>query len=294
MSNRNIGGIISAGATTGIQTRPTTVEYLVVAGGGGGGGFAGGGGGAGGLLTGTSYPVTTGSTITITIGAGGTCATGYSSGDNGSNTTFGSIKTLGGGGGATNAGSPGGSGGGSGRSANSPAGVAGTVGQGFPSGVKTADDCTGAGGGGAGGPGRPNVSGISGGHGGPGVASSITGSLVMYAGGGGGGIRVDGTQGSPQTGGLGTAGGGNAARYGDNTLNSGMKFWAQSGIVNTGGGGGGGTDPLFTGGVGGSGIVVLRYPSYLASALATTGSPTTYVTGQWRVYIFVASGTITF
>jgi hypothetical protein len=50
-----------------------------------------------------------------------------------------------------------------------------------------------------------------------------------------------------------------------------------------------------TGGqAGGSGIVVIRYPSYLAPATSTTGSPETYVTGFWRVYRFVASGTITF
>ena len=48
------------------------------------------------------------------------------------------------------------------------------------------------------------------------------------------------------------------------------------------------------GGAGGSGIVVIRYPSYLAQAASTTGSPETYVTGFWRVYKFVASGTITF
>jgi hypothetical protein len=39
---------------------------------------------------------------------------------------------------------------------------------------------------------------------------------------------------------------------------------------------------------------VIRYPSYLAPATSTTGSPETYVTGFWRVYRFVASGTITF
>jgi hypothetical protein len=71
-----------------------------------------------------------------------------------------------------------------------------------------------------------------------------------------------------------------------------------NGLANTGGGGGGGSngDTTYpqTGGVGGSGIVVIRYPSYLAPATSTTGSPETYVTGFWRVYRFVASGTITF
>jgi hypothetical protein len=47
-------------------------------------------------------------------------------------------------------------------------------------------------------------------------------------------------------------------------------------------------------GAGGSGVVIIRYPSYLAPATSTTGSPKMNVTGGWRVYTFVASGTITF
>jgi hypothetical protein len=68
-------------------------------------------------------------------------------------------------------------------------------------------------------------------------------------------------------------------------------------VQNTGGGGGAtsvttGGDLL--GGFGGSGIVVIRYPSYLAPATSTTGSPQTYIAGTWRVYVWVSSGTITF
>jgi hypothetical protein len=48
------------------------------------------------------------------------------------------------------------------------------------------------------------------------------------------------------------------------------------------------------GAAGGSGIVVLRYPSYLAPAEATTGSPQTYIAGPYRVYVFTSSGSITF
>jgi hypothetical protein len=66
-----------------------------------------------------------------------------------------------------------------------------------------------------------------------------------------------------------------------------------TGLANTGGGGGGGGRNT-TGGAGGSGIVILRYPSYLAPATSTTGSPEMVVSGGWRVYTFVASGTITF
>jgi hypothetical protein len=88
----------------------------------------------------------------------------------------------------------------------------------------------------------------------------------------------------------GPSGGGNGAQ--------GITPLATSGFTNTGGGGGGGAflsvSASSAGGAGGSGIVILRYPSYLAPATSTTGSPETYVTGAWRVYRFVASGTITF
>jgi hypothetical protein len=89
-------------------------------------------------------------------------------------------------------------------------------------------------------------------------------------------------------GGIGAAGGGNGA---------GLNIAANNGIANTGGGGGGGyTDDVggFGGATGGSGIVVLRYPSYLAPASSTTGSPQTYIAGAYRVYVFTSSGSITF
>jgi hypothetical protein len=73
---------------------------------------------------------------------------------------------------------------------------------------------------------------------------------------------------------------------------------ATSATINSGSGGGGGASSYYSGnifaGAGGSGIVIIRYPSYLAPATSTTGSPETYTTGGWRVYKFVASGTITF
>jgi hypothetical protein len=70
---------------------------------------------------------------------------------------------------------------------------------------------------------------------------------------------------------------------------------ATSGVANYGGGGGGSDQTNSqSSGAGGSGVVILRYPFYLAPATSTTGSPETYVTGFWRVYRFVASGTITF
>jgi hypothetical protein len=68
-------------------------------------------------------------------------------------------------------------------------------------------------------------------------------------------------------------------------------------LANTGGGGGarsGEGAASLSSGAGGSGIVVLRYPSYLAPAEATTGSPQTYIAGPYRVYVFTSSGSITF
>jgi hypothetical protein len=129
------------------------------------------------------------------------------------------------------------------------------------------------------------------GNGGAGIVSSITGSPVQYAGGGGGG----GYNSNP--GGLGTAGGGNGGYFVGNKLDVPFDRNGTSGLNNTGGGGGACTatgDGWLFGAAGGSGIVVIRYPSYQAAARVTTGNPRTYVNGPWRVYIFNASGTITF
>jgi hypothetical protein len=51
---------------------------------------------------------------------------------------------------------------------------------------------------------------------------------------------------------------------------------------------------LSSGGAGGSGIVIVRYPDTFAAARATTGSPTVTVSGGFRVYTFTGSGSITF
>ena len=53
----------------------TVTDLLVVASGGGGGSFIGGGGGAGGYRTSSSESVTTGTSYTITVGAGGPIGT---------------------------------------------------------------------------------------------------------------------------------------------------------------------------------------------------------------------------
>ena len=59
----------SSAASNSVTPIAFTVEYLVIAGGGGGGATRGGGGGAGGYLTASGFTVSTGSPITVTVGA---------------------------------------------------------------------------------------------------------------------------------------------------------------------------------------------------------------------------------
>lgn len=294
MPLRYMGGIVSA-VNTGLNQPVTQVEYLVVAGGASGqkgqpASNSGAGGGAGGVLQGSNYPVTVGTSITVTVGAGGAGSTsGAGTGSSGGNSVFGNITAVGGG--APFATSPsainGGSGGGG--SYTYPFGL-GTPGQGN-AGSGTSVSYSGGAGGGAGSAAFSVPGGVQGACGGTGIVSSITGSRVFYAGGGGGTFYRN-LAGSIA--GLGGAGGG-----GDGGTN--VASPAPAGLPNTGGGGGGTcTDYTANGGVeaaggnGGSGIVVIRYPSYLRPAASTTGSPQTYVSGAWRVYVWTSSGSITF
>jgi hypothetical protein len=67
-----------------------------------------------------------------------------------------------------------------------------------------------------------------------------------------------------------------------------------SGTANTGGGGGGGGAAGDGKGIGGSGIVIIRYLSIYPAATATTGSPSVTTSGSYRVYKWTGSGSITF
>ncbi len=246
------------------------VSYLVVAGGGGGGrtsnttrNRSSGGGGAGGMRTG-SLAVSPAS-YTITIGSGGAGSTDVNSkGANGSNSIFGSVTATSGGGGGSSTveeGAAGGSGGGGGGGGGDVGG-AGTSGQGNNGGAGCSACASstegGGGGGGAGAVGGAGTS-IAGGNGGAGSASSISGSSVTYAGGGGGGTYGSSGAGS------GGAGGGGA---GGNPNNNGT-----DGTVNTGGGGGGSggsNGASGNGGAGGSGIVIISYAT--AGKITLTGN----------------------
>jgi len=238
------------------------VEYLVVAGGGAGGGVdtggrnGTGGGGAGGFRTG--YLEVAAGSISITVGDGGAANTNSNmSGGNGGNSVFSTITSVGGGGGggatvdtkALYDGADGGSGGGASNYSSAGDGGDPVAGQGFAGGDSSGTG--GAGGGGAGAVGAGNSS-SSGGAGGAGLASSITGASVTYAGGGGGADYALG-------------GGGGAGGSGGGGAGIGTGRTPNAGTVNTGGGGGaiahGGNydEPqVALGGVGGSGIVIVR------------------------------------
>ena len=240
-------------------TKNKTVEVLVVAGGGSGGvGISGGGGGgAGGVVYNSSYSIISGNTYIVAVGNGGAGVTYLSHGNNGDNSSFGTIIAYGGGGGASENGSPrnrrglsGGSGGGNGRDSNSATGGTVTLGSGGTTygnvGGGSGAGWSGAGGGGgAGGVGMAgfggNRSNEKGGDGGVGISITIAGTPLELAGGGGGATQI-----RPNVG-IGKSGGGNGSKgsTGGSALNK------------TGSGGGG--SAAGTSGSGGSGIVIVRY-----------------------------------
>ena len=234
---------------------------------------------------GTALTVST-TTYPVTVGGGGSGASGSSPspagpGSTGSNSIFSTITSSGGGGGGRSTyttGSPdggltGGSGGGRGKN-NNGCGAAGNTppvspSQGFSGGATLATPAGGTGSGGGGGagaaggagsgpgtgPGQPQFNG----DGGDGLQININGTNTYYAGGGGGGSDVAPQPASPAPvyGGLGGQGGGGPGSYmGGSTSNNGT-----AGTTNTGGGGGGGElgCGTYSGGAGGSGIVIIRY-----------------------------------
>jgi hypothetical protein len=271
--------------TASLGTTPT-VDYLVVAGGGGGGSRGGAGAGAGGLLTGSSFAVTSGSVITVTVGAGGTGSTNGATnqpGTAGSNSVFSSITANGGGYGAGEGGNGGNGGSGGGAGTNNPtvltAGT-GIAGQGYAGGTNSTASAGGGGGAGAAG---SNAVTATGGAGGVGALNTYNGFSQYYAGGGGGGSQ--GTSGGAG----GTGGGGNG---GLTTTSTGI-----AGTANTGGGGGGGGAAAgtgYAGGNGGSGVVVIRYPQTYNPPSVVTGNPAVNYINGYRVYTWTNSGSVIF
>ena len=288
------------GAQSGITQPDFSLSYLVVAAGGGGGGW-GGGGGAGGMLTGSIDTVTSGSSFTMTVGAGGSAGTtGYTGGgDGGASSLAGSgyttVSTVGGGGGGWyngNDGRDGGSGGGGGIAEsgtnNVTSGGSGTAGQGNDGGRgggRSGVYYGGGGGGGAGQVGQDHVGQTRGGHGGSGSLSNITGTDTFYAGGGGGHTDRSGNASIRALGGPG--GGGDGGIY-NNPNRS-----AEEGDANTGGGGGSATGAGASydsySAAGGSGVVIVSYDS---SSLSGFGGIRTYNNNK-VAHTFQSTGTFT-
>ena len=280
------------------------VEYLVIAGGGGGGRSASnsaGGGGAGGYRCSVSGENSGGGvsaesplfiqpgTYPIIVGAGGAGPSSDAVGGAGSNSRFGRVLSIGGGGGAyqenanlrPTSGVPGGSGGGTAFGTQGSIEGFGIPEQGFRGGFhnpfRLSSNAQGTGGGGAGSPGvDAPTTGQHATNGGAGVSSSIDGSATTRAG-GGGGVMLVGTA----TGG--TGGGGNGARGGSSS--------GGDGTVNTGSGGGGASNTSGRGGNGGSGIVIFRVPTGTSVSFSGGVTHTTATVGDKTAYIVTATST---
>jgi len=289
-SGKTIHTFTSSGVFN-VTTGPLSVEYVVVAG-GASGGIKGGGGGAGGYRTATGFTVNPGPN-TVTVGAGGAQAFGVFNspapqalGKQGTASVFSTIVSQGGGGGgcdsSNTAGVNGGSGGGAagggygtgtaglgnrGDGTNQPsATTVPTQGNDGASNVASSP-YAGGGGGGAGSAGNspgPGGTGVQvpttfqnpasapgpngGGLGYPGPSGTY-----WLAGGGGGGSDVSPT----------STGGGPGGPYAG-AGNGGAPGPGVSALTNSGSGGGGATPPSSNNtfsGAGGSGIVIIAYPS---------------------------------
>ena len=259
-------------------TRNLTADILVVAGGGAAGPVGRGGGGAGGVIYQAGKSLSSGTSYTCTIGAGGAASNTIGTSANGSDSLFSTLQAFGGGGGGyTN--------GGSGNAGGSGGGAGGAAGGSFSGtgGSSTQTSNNGGTGYGTAGGNVATVSSHSGNSGGGGGAGSVGGSTnstdsvlgsggdglstwsswgvatglgqnvsgtYYFAGGGAGGTQYSG--GAQALGGKG--GGGNAALGGSTSAGS-------SGMPNTGGGGGAGDSGGvgYVGGSGGSGLIIVRY-----------------------------------
>ena len=264
--------VFTSSGTFTVPTGVTSLSCVVVGGGGGSTGcsgasqYSGAGGGGGGLAYGT-FPVTSGSTVTVQVGAGGTAGTNKNlitnkAGTGGeSKITYGGtimLRGYGGSGGAygTTVGANGGgfSIAGSGVTL-SGGGYGGNGGRGLK-------NNGGGGGGGAGGYGVKNAPGGKGG-----VGNSGTGSYGNNGGGGGGGGQSIGGEQNNGGGGVGLEGQGSDGFGGSKNKpgagGSGGASGGKAGVGGTYGGGAGGPedDTNRSGSVGGAGGVRIIWGS---------------------------------
>lgn len=283
--------------STSDSTFSFSVDFLVIAGGGGSSRSTSPGAGAGGYRSSwnnetsggggsseTTLTLSKGTNYGVVIGAGGTSV--GSTRTNGNDSTFATITSTGGG----QTAATGGSGGGGGYSSDNKG--SGIANQGYRGGygsyITSHDGSYNVGGGGGAGAVGSNSTTSKSGNGGAGQVSTISGASVTRGGGGGGGsdsYRND----DPGDGGSG--GGGDGA---DENRN------ATAGTVNTGGGGAGGTNGgsggVKDGSAGGSGVVIIRYPTNDATisiGAGLTSDTTTY--GTDTIVTFTSgNGTVSF
>lgn len=243
-------------------------NVIVVGGGGAGGWEHGGGGGAGGVVHHPAFNIT--GNITVTVGPGGTRAS-TNAPTMGSDSVCGTLIAKGGGGGGRwsdqRPGLNGGSGGGGtlGDTDGSRTNAIATSNQGSFAGATVYGNNggrgyeenaapsrhTGGGGGGAGSAGGESIANTRGGAGGAGI--TILGQT--FAAGGGGATNATGGGQGP--------GGSSIGGNGTDTSTQ-----ATSGVVNTGSGGGGGhSGTTYLAGLGGSGIVIIRFPFTMPTVL---------------------------
>lgn len=222
------------------------LDVLVVAGGGGGGtgddGLSssgpGGGGGGGGVLLSTAVELAA-ANYSVTVGQRGLANV------SGGNSVFADFTAIGGGRGARDGAASagdGGSGGGANGESSVMVGGAGTTGQGFKGGDAVAGNYSGGGGGAT--EAGADGGGMSIGKGGEGLLVAWEGAAGVYGSGGGG---------------VGTGevvSGGDLKGQGGTNAGGGSSINAVDGF----GGGGGGGGQYETGGRGGHGRVVIRYP----------------------------------
>jgi hypothetical protein len=216
----------------------------------------------GGTAAESSLTLTGGTAYDVTVGAGG-AAVNLTGGNNGGSSIFSTITSLGGGFGGLYNGSAyiapgnGGSGGGGSLTSSLTRGN-GTLNQGYEGGYgdNSGPPYSTGGGGGAASPGQNSPGGNTGATGGTGLEVNIIGgSGNYYAGGGGGAGETTGA-----SGGIGGGGDGSGGTNG-----------GEDGAFNTGGGAGGWRN-YSTGFSGGSGVVILRYPTASVSSFTTTGT----------------------
>lgn len=276
----------STGTTWTVPTGVSAIDILVVGGGGGGGTDGGGGGGGGEVRQATGVSVTAGASGTVTVGlggSGGSWSGGYGSspGNTSSLVINGTTYSAGGGAGGV---------GWQSASNNALRGSGGTNGSAIAGGTNYSY-------GGTNSNQTPGYTTGFGAAGFDGVSTAFTGTTVLFAGGGGGGICTN-TVSDPNFGGL-AGGAGGGGRGSLHTQNVGSDA-GQPGTNGLGGGGGagaacndGGTNGVnarTAGGRGGNGVVYIKY----IPAISITSNPSSVTAVLGTTTTFTASnlGTI--